>query len=65
MSKRLEQRVHQLEQTAGNRGMRVFFQDLDDKSLYREQNGAGILYSQADLDALSNEGWQVLRVVYE
>jgi hypothetical protein len=72
MSKAHERRLQALEATkSGGLGLRIFQQSLTDATVYyegvgRERYGGehGTSYSKAEIDALGNEGWQCIVLVY-
>jgi hypothetical protein len=62
----LDRRLTELERhNPGTLGLRIFQQQLDDPECFREMNIKDERYfTQAQIDALSEEGWQVWQVVY-
>lgn len=67
MSKVHERRLRALEATgrASCLGRRVFQQSLTEVATYYEGGAHGKPYSKAEIDALSNEGWQCIVLCWE
>ena len=59
--KQIERRLVALETTRRELGIRIFFQDMDDRSIYYE-DATDTAWAAEQLDVLATAGWTVLRV---
>ena len=60
--KSMRGRLDVLERKAAHMSQMIVMQDYDDPSLYHGQGET--TYTGAELDALSAQGWQVVRIVF-